>query len=163
MFLLRKMLIAATCLFLSTQTIYAMTICISANVVMIIIVFRKKPYLNTSALEVGEDHAERGKFWGVGTNNVLEIWMALGEIVLWTATLCNSAMGVTNEARVEEMATSHPFGNAICSILEWMGIIIFLMGAFFCLVEGLVVFGKGRTKILPTQRDHEEEKTADNA
>ena len=89
-------MIAATSLFLTTLIVTAMMICITINVVMVIIVLWKKPYLNDSALVVGEDHAERGKHCGLGTNKMLEIWMALGEIMLWSAAMGNAAMGGAN-------------------------------------------------------------------
>ena len=117
---------------------------------MVIFIIWKKPYLNDSALVVGEDHAERGKYCGVGTNNMLEIWMALGEIMLWSAAMGNAAMGGANarsdEAALEAMSNHHPVGNVVCAILEWIGIIMFLMGAMFCFYEVLMVFVEERCR-----------------
>ena len=89
------------------------------------------------ALIVGEDHAERGKYCGMGTNNMLEIWMGMGEIILWFAAMGNAAMDSTN---VEEMSSNHPIGNIACAIMEWIGIIMFMIGALFCLFEIVMVF-----------------------
>eukprot|EP00949_MAST-11_sp_MAST-11-sp1_P003803 g3803.t1 len=81
---------------------------------------------------------------------MLEIWMATGEIMFWSAALGNAAMGGANveinQTTLQAMSNDHPIGNIVCAILEWIGIFMFLLGAIFCFYEGAMVLVEERCR-----------------
>ena len=139
LFLARKVFIAATSLFLTSRIITAMMYCITFNIIMLVVIVRRKPYLNDLELLYGEDCGERGKYYGLGTNNALEIFMVISELLLWVAALGNDAMGASSTANEQDalamMASEYPTGNAICAALEWLGIVMFVCCVLYCFRE----------------------------
>jgi len=139
-------LIAATSLFWTSRIITAMSVCITFNIIMLVVIVRRKPYLNDLELLYGEDCGERGKYCGLGTNNALELLMVVSELLLWVAALGNDAMGadgtVNEKDALAVMASEYPVGNVFCAALEWVGIVMFLCGVLYCFREMTVAFVK---------------------
>merc|ERR1711871_432864 len=99
---------------------------------MLVVIIRRKPYLNDFELLYGEDCGEHGRCGGLGTNNALEIILIISELLLWVAALGNSAMGADGAMNEQDvlavMASEYPVGNIFCAALEWVGILMFLCG-----------------------------------
>eukprot|EP00949_MAST-11_sp_MAST-11-sp1_P004828 g4828.t1 len=109
-FLGRKMMIAAISLFFTTKLTVAVPMCMACNFAVGLAMVIRKPFLSKA-------------------NNNLELLMLTGEMCLWGA-----AMG--NEMLLNKF---NGFGDAVCLVLEWLGVSIFAFGYLFCVYEGIAI------------------------
>merc|ERR1711991_701981 len=89
--------------------------CIACNIAVAVAMFVRKPFLFKA-------------------NNNLELLLLAGEICLWVA-------GMGNELLADNFSAA---GDAICLILEWVGVAIFAFAYGYCVYEGMLVW---RTKV----------------
>ena len=86
--LLRSIFIAAMGTFLTTRILIQMSLCIICNIIVLVAVLRRRPFLPAGTCKISRKVWQCGAILGI--NNTLEVLLLIAEIFLWCAGLGNA-------------------------------------------------------------------------